>query len=232
MVGAMSITYTNPLRRLVAERRNSGSTPGARMPVTASPEPRRGRRRAHHEHRVVRGIDVGEHPPDQLVDAVQRRPLLGTRLVVGEEVGVEVGAQQVGTLDEDDAALLPRVGERAVGGVVVGAQAERRVRIGLEQVVAHAARGNATLAVHQRVHRRALVRLERVVDHRLRAVAVGDHRARDLRLLERVAERADRRVVEPVGVLLHQRLEAQVHDAAVAVDAGALAVDGAAVLSP
>ena len=38
----MSITYTKPLRRLVADRRNSGATPGARMPVTASPDPRRG----------------------------------------------------------------------------------------------------------------------------------------------------------------------------------------------
>ena len=42
MVGAMSITYTKPSRRLVAERSSSGSTPGARMPDTARPEPRRG----------------------------------------------------------------------------------------------------------------------------------------------------------------------------------------------
>ena len=76
MVGAMSMTYTKPLRRLVAERRNSGATPGARMPGDREPRTAPRRRRAHHEHRVVRGIDVGEHATDELVDPVQRGLLL------------------------------------------------------------------------------------------------------------------------------------------------------------
>ena len=62
----------------------------------------------------------------------------------------------------------------------------------------------------------ALVLAQRIVDHRLRAVAVGDHRARHLGLFERVTERADRGVVEAVGVLLDQRVEPQVHEPPVA----------------
>ena len=44
-------------------------------------------------------------------------------------------------------------------------------------------------------------------------------------LVEVVTERADGRVVETVGVLLHQRVEAQVHEAAGRGHAGALPVD-------
>ena len=45
------------------------------------------RRGAHHEDRVVGGIDVGEHSADELVGAVQRGQLLEAGLVVGEELG-------------------------------------------------------------------------------------------------------------------------------------------------
>ena len=78
MVGAMSITYTKPVRRLVAERSSSGFTPGARMPDDREARAAPGRRRAHDEHRVVRGVDVGEHAADELVGAVERRACFWT----------------------------------------------------------------------------------------------------------------------------------------------------------
>ena len=68
-----------------------------------------------------------------------------------------------------------------------------------------------TVAPHQRVDRGALELGQRVVDDRLRTVAVGDHR-RGTGAGERVTERTDGRVVETFGVLLHQGVEPEVHE--------------------
>ena len=155
------------------------ATPGARMPGDREARAAPRRRRAHDEHRVVRGVDVGEHAADELVGAVQRGLLLDAGLVVGEEVGVEVGAQQVGPLDQHDAARAatrPRTRgtRRRCPCARRTARADRRSSSSSPT----APPGTRPSLPIERVHRRALELGQRIVDHRLRAVAVGDDRPR------------------------------------------------------
>ena len=226
MVGAMSITYTKPLRRLVAERSSSGSTPGARMPDDREARAAPRRRRTHDEHRVVRRVDVGEHAADQLVGAVERGLLLDAGLVVGEELGVEVGAQQVGPLDQHDAAGAPRVRRRR----------GRRRRCPCAHRRARADRVRAARRPPRRRGRGRRSPSSALTAARWNSGSGSSTTgcapsplamtARGTRCLASVVtERADRRVVEAVGVLLHQGVDAQVHEAAGRGHAGALPVD-------
>ena len=182
------------------------------MPVTARPEPRRGRRRAHHEDRVLRRIDVGEHPADELVDAAQRGQLLEAGLVVGEELGTRSARSRSEPSTSTTPPLLPGPRERLVRGVVVHAHAERRVRVVLEQLVLtgpagtrpslpisaltaarwNSGRGSSTIGC---------------APSPLAMTARGT-----VGRVERVAERTDGGVVEAFGVLLHELLEPEVHD--------------------
>ncbi len=119
-------------------------------------------------------IDVGEQPPDEPVDPLERGAAQCAELLGGGEVAVEIGAEQVGPLHEHDPARSPGVGEARVRDVEVHPHTEGRARRGFEEITADVAEGHGAVAGHHRVHRGPLVLRQRIVDDRLRAVGVGD----------------------------------------------------------
>ncbi len=157
--------------------------------------------------------------------ARQRLLFHHAHLIVGGERAVQIGTQDVGAFHEHDAVRNPAPAKRVVHRVVVVAQAERRLRIPDEQLVADRSGGYEPVVVHQRAHGRPLELVDAFVDHRLRAVRVRDHRARYPAVFERVAECTQRGVVHAGGVLALERLDAEVHEAAVGRDARPLPED-------
>ena len=198
-----------PTGRRTEQRR--ACTPGARMPGDREPRTPPRRRRTHHEHRVVRRVDVGEHAADELVDAVQGGLLLDTGLVVGEEVGVEIGAQQVAS---------PRPARRRPCCHDVARRRGTRRRCPCARRRARAGRVASSSSPTAPPGTRPSLSMSALTAARwnsgsgssttgwapspLAMTARGTVCSR-----EGVTERADRRVVEAVGVLLHQRVDAR-----------------------
>ena len=144
--------------------------------------------RPHDQHHVA-VVDVSEQPPDDAVGVLERAGAHLHRLLVGRELRLDVGAHEVGTLDQNDRARLPRVLERTLHPVGVEAHPERRGGVLAQQPVVDPTAGDLARARHQRGDRGAPPRRRpRVGSARVGAVTVGDHRARDAGVRQLVTE--------------------------------------------
>ena len=221
----MSTTYTNPVRRLVADRSSPGETPGARIAATVRPDPAPRRRRPDDDHRITRGVDLLEHPPDELVGIGAARSLERPQLVGGGERGVEVGAQHIRGFDEHDTAATATRRWNASNAASVsmrrpnGADGSRTSSSSPTAAVGHHA-----VVVHQRARprsagtRRCPASTIGCAPSPLATTARGTCAP-----VEGVPERAEGRVVDTVGVLAVERVDAEMDEPGVDREPGALA---------
>jgi hypothetical protein len=151
--------------------------------------------------------------------------------IARHHLAVDPRAHEVGRLDQHDRLGTPHVRECAGHRVDVEAHPEGRIRVVLEQCLAHLPRGHRALRIHEPRDGVAPEPLRQFVggvaglrvgrEWQLEAVGIGDDRALVPRAFERVAERTH--LGFEVGVLVRgdDLRQAEVHEAAPSVDARA-----------
>jgi hypothetical protein len=178
--------------------------------------------RADHQHRIPLEVHRPQQVGDQSVGGAQRLPPEG-RPVPRRRLGqVAVDPRQVRGLDEHHAAGVPRLvegGADLFGGV---ADPERRARCGLEQSRADRATGNDPPFVDEGDAGGAVV--GGPLQHP-DAVSVGDHRARHLRIGQRLPEGPDLGAVVEAIVAAQQGWESERQETRVHGVAGVPRVD-------
>ncbi len=172
------------------------------------------RRGTHDDDRVTFRVDVAEEAADERVGVAQRLRSQPRALFVGCETTREVGAHEIGPLDEHDGAAGPRLAERVEHLVGIEAEAERRAGVGLEEISVDPPSRHPSLLCHQRRDGTPPVRRHPVLGRaRVTAVAVCDHGARDARLRQPVTEQPDLRAVELAVVFVDHIVDRHVHEA-------------------
>ena len=103
----MSSTFTNPVRRVVADRMRPGSTPRSSQRGHRQVGLPLGVVRAHHQHGVPLGVDLLEQLPHDAIGRLEGSDELAPPLLGGGAVPMRVGPHQVGRLQHHHAAIGP-----------------------------------------------------------------------------------------------------------------------------
>ena len=220
MVGATSTIAPNPPRRMRGRPQVGGVDAGCVQRDHAERHRPGGVRGRDHHHRVAREIHVVEELSDERVGGAQRTGRQRAALRRRGVLPVEIGAGEIGGLDEHHGSVLPHAVERAHHLVPVEPHAVGEASVGDEEAVIDPAGGHGPVAAHERGRR---VPLDLSLGQRIRArrVGVADDGPAHARGAERITQRADVRVEELGPVRALQRGETEVHDAARPVEAGA-----------